>query len=155
MSEAVKFFRFRSRQNGQFARERVRVHSDTVGIRLVLSHRYPPTVFDYVLEESKSCAIAHGPVEWRHHAVRQVGECQSCGQLFDWIKIDRAHEAALEQELDEAYDEARSRHCSGCGNPEDRGTVLFGDRVVVLCKSCWTKDDALKEIPWPHAKERS
>ena len=71
----VRFFRFRHRGSGRFARERVRVHSDTIGVRLSLVSRYPPTEFDYVLEESKNCAIVHGPVELRFHAVRQVGEC--------------------------------------------------------------------------------
>ena len=147
IDKAVRFIRIRNRKSGLFARERVRVHGQgevlpvgievlPVGIRLALLPRYPPTEFDYVLEESKSCEIAHGPIEWRVHAIRQVGECQSCGTLFDCLNIDLAHEAALEREVDDAHYEARERHCSSCGTQESLGILLFGDRIVELCLAC-------------------
>jgi len=139
----VRFFRFRHRGSGRFARERVRVHSDTIGVRLSLVSRYPPTEFDYVLEESKSCAIAHGPIEWRVHAIRKVGECQSCGEAFDWLAdIDLAHDAALREhddlpgEVDLAHEEARSQRCVKCGSEEGVLTFMQGDRLVALCPDC-------------------
>ncbi|MFI5169232.1 MAG: hypothetical protein ACHQM7_02625 [Vicinamibacterales bacterium] len=131
----VKFFRFRHRKTGRFALERVPVHSDGPSIRLTLASRYPPTEHDYVLEESKSCAVVHGPVEWRVHAIREVGVCQSCGSVFDRLNIDPAHEVALSVEVERAHDEARAEHCSECGSP-DVLISLNGDRLVTLCPTC-------------------
>ena len=136
----MKVLRVRNRTTGKFMRDRLPVRGETktipAGLKLGLAHHYPETHFEYVLEESPGCAVVHSPVEWRHHAIRDVGVCQSCGTTFDCLKIDLAHEAALVDEVDEAHEEARSRFCVRCGSEDSVFPYLNRDRLVSLCPAC-------------------